>query len=78
MRSIRALGGTKHAVTDFIFPRATFGWESGDYTCEFGAADPWKGWLVLIFTSDLEQVEEVCSRGVDFDEIRRGRRGGCW
>lgn len=78
MRSIRTLSGTKHAITDFVFPRTTLGWESGDYTCELGAADPRKGWLVLVFASDLEEVEEVCSRRVDFDEVRRGRRGGRW
>lgn len=78
MRSICTLSGTKHAVADFIFPWATFSWESGDYTCELGPPDPRKGRLVLIFASDLEQVEEVCSRGVDFDEVRRGRRGRRW
>ncbi len=33
---------------------------------------------MLVDAADLEQVEEVCAGGVDFDEILGGVWGGCW
>jgi len=49
-----------------------------DDASKFGAGDPGEGGLVLVFAADLEQVEEVCGRGVDGDEVLvgLGGRGG--
>ena len=38
---------------------------SEDYTAEFCSTDPWQGWLMLVFSADLEEVEEVCCCGFD-------------
>lgn len=33
---------------------------------------------MLVFSLNLEDVEEICSSGVDFDEVFVGAWGGCW
>lgn len=43
--------------------------------CEFGAGGPGEGRLVLVFASDLQDVEEVLGGGVVGDEVL-GRFGG--
>ena len=42
---------------------------------EFGAGDPGEGGLVLVFATDLEEVEEVGCGGVDGDEVFVGLWG---
>lgn len=64
------------AVADFEARIAR--WCGEDCAGEFGAADPRQGGLVLVFTLDLEDVEEVCACGVDLDEVFVGGWGWGW
>lgn len=79
MGRISALRSTKDSIPDFEFVGcAGRGGSCQDSAGEFHAGDPWERRLVLVFTLDLEDVEEVCACGVDFDEVFvccRGRGG---
>lgn len=82
MRGVCALCSAEHTVTDLEAWCGGGGGsgEGGDCAGEFGAADPGKWGLVLVFALDLEDVEEVCAGGVDFDEVfvwAGGGRGYC-
>lgn len=64
MRCVCALCSAEYAIADFVFSIVCGGGgcrNGGDCTGEFGAADPGEGWLVLVFSLDLEDVEEICS-----------------
>lgn len=79
MSCVGALGGAEDAVADaeaWRGGRGGGGWEGCDCAGEFGAADPGKRGLVLVFALDLEDIEEVCASGVDLDKVFVG--GGCW
>jgi hypothetical protein len=78
VRGIGALCCAEDAVADFVLQRGAGGGQGGDCAGELGAADPGERRLVLVFSLDLEDVEEVCSCGVDFDEIFVWGGGGCW
>lgn len=68
MSSISALGSSEDAITDIeatLLVRDC--WNGEDGAGKLSASDPWEGRLVLILALDLEQVEEVGARGVDFD-----------
>lgn len=69
MGCVGALRGAEDAVADFKAVVCGRGWDCADGAGEFGAADPWQRRLVLVFALDLEDVEEVCSRRVDFNEV---------
>ena len=43
------------------------GGEGCDCSGELGAWDEGEGGLVLVFSADLEEVEEICACGVDGD-----------
>jgi hypothetical protein len=64
--SVGALSGAEDTVAEFeaVVCRGGHG---GYCTGEFGATDPREWRLVLVFALDLEDVEEVCAGGVDFD-----------
>jgi hypothetical protein len=66
---VAALRGAEDFVADGVVG-ASFGrggGDGGDYATEFGAGDPGEGRLVLIFSADLEKVEEVRCGAVDAD-----------
>lgn len=70
MCRVAALGCAKNFVTGLILGRGRRGCRCGDDGAgEFGAGDPRKGWLVLIFAADLEQVEEICRGRMNGDEV---------
>ena len=75
MRRVRALGGAKDTVADFKPLRCLRSGE--DSSCELGAADPRQWRLVLVLALNLEEVEEVGARGVDFNQVMIRRGGGC-
>jgi hypothetical protein len=64
---VGALCGAEDAVADFEARVLGGDWDGGDCAGEFDAADPREWWLVLVFALDLEDIEEVCARRVDFD-----------
>jgi hypothetical protein len=66
---ISALESTKDSIPDLKFVVSGRSRSGEDGTGEFRAGDPWEGRLVLVFALYLEDVEEVCACGVDFDEI---------
>lgn len=79
MRGIAALGSTENAISDLErgLGRGVAGHRE-DGAGELGARDPGERRLVLVLAADLEEVEEVCGRGVDRDEVFAGfggRRG---
>jgi len=62
VRRISALTGSEHLVTLLELWRLSTrqgGWRFQDNARELGACDPWESRLVLVFTADLEEVEEV-------------------
>ena len=66
MCSITALSSAEDAGTDAVFWRcAGICGDCENGTGEFGARYPGEGRLVLVFASDLEEVEEVGCGGVD-------------
>lgn len=70
MSSIGALGRSEDAITNIEATLLAHGcrrWDGKDGAGKLSASDPWEGWLVLILALDLEQVEEIGARGVDFD-----------
>lgn len=68
MSGISALGSSEDAITDIEATLLIRGsWDGKDGAGELSASDPWEGRLVLILALNLEQVEEVGARGVDFD-----------
>lgn len=48
------------------------GGDGEDLAAEFGARDPGEGWLPLVFSADLEEVEEVGCAGFDGYEVLVG------
>lgn len=52
------------------------GGDGEDLAAEFGAGDPGERWLPLVFSADLEEVEEVGCAGFDGYEVLVGIRGG--
>lgn len=70
MSSVSALGRSEDAIADIeatLLARGCRRWDGEDGAGKLSASDPWEGRLVLILALDLEQVEEVGARGVDFD-----------
>jgi hypothetical protein len=69
LRCVSALRSAEYPISNSI-PRCSAIWERGrdrdDHAGEFGAGDPWEGWLMLVFSGDLEEVEEIGCGGVDF------------
>lgn len=77
MGSEPALRGAEDAVAEFEFRgRGRGGREGGDYAGELGAGNPGKGGLVLVFSLDLEEVEEVGCGRVDGDLVEGWGGGG--
>lgn len=66
---VAALGGAEDGVAGAEF------WGGGrrgageDYAGEFCSGCPGEGGLMLVFSADLEEVEEVCGAGFDGDEV---------
>lgn len=55
---------------DYTGPCGFCGGRGGKHdACEFHAGDPWERRLVLVFSLDLEEVEEAGAAGVDFDQV---------
>ena len=69
---------TKNAVSELEFWVLEVGRDGGDDARELGAGDPGKGWLVLVFAADLEEVEEVGGRGVDVYNVGWARCDWVW
>lgn len=69
MRGVAALRCAEDFVADFVFGCGGGGGRGDDGAGELGAGDPGEGRLVLVLAADLEEVEEVCGRGVDGDEV---------
>jgi hypothetical protein len=62
------LGGAEDAVADFVFWVAVVGEgcrDADDYACKLRPGDPGEWWLVLVFSSDLEEIEEIRRCGMD-------------
>lgn len=77
MGSEPSLRSAEDAVAEFEFwGRRRRGREGGNDAGEFGAGDPGEGRLVLVFSLDLEEVEEVGCGGVDGDLIEGWGGGG--
>lgn len=72
MRRIGALSGTKDFVAGLVFGVGKACRRGDDDAGEFVASGPRKGWLVLVFALDLEDVEEVCCGSMDGDEVLVG------
>lgn len=75
MSSEPSLRGAEDAVAELeLWPGRRRGRERGDDAGKFGAGDPGKGGLVLVFPLDLEEVEEVGCGCVDGDLVEVGGR----
>lgn len=77
MSRISALGGTKDSIANFEFVVSGRCRSCQNTAGEFHAGYPWERRLVLVFALDLEDVEEVCAGGVDFNEVFVFCWGGC-
>lgn len=75
MRGVSALSGTKDSVPIFESWRRIRGRGGEDDAGKFATGDPWERWLVLVFTADLKEVEEIGSGCVNCDQVLVGRRG---
>ena len=67
---IRALLTSKHPISHLELVCPAVNQECGgfhDDAGELGARYPWKWRLVLVFAADLEEVKEVCCRGMNAD-----------
>lgn len=70
MRCVCALTCAEDTISWFEFRFGCGGGRACEYrSCEFEACGPGERGLVLVFALDLEDVEEVCTRGVDFDGV---------
>lgn len=70
MCRICTLSSTKDLVAFLELGRLASRQRSGRFqhdSREFRASYPWKWWLVLVLSSDLEEIEEVRSRSVNGD-----------
>jgi hypothetical protein len=66
---IGALCSAEYAVAEFKAVGLGGCRQGGDCAGELGAADPGERGLMLVFALDLKDVEEVCSGGVNLDEV---------
>lgn len=69
MRGIPSLGGAKDSIANLVFGRLVGGRCDDDDARELGAGDPREGRLMLVFPSNLEEVEEVSCSRVDSDQV---------
>lgn len=66
---VAALGGAEDGVAGKEFWGGGRGRAGEDYAGEFCSGCPGEGGLMLVFSADLEEVEEVCGAGFDGDEV---------
>jgi hypothetical protein len=69
MSRVSTLNSTEDSLTDFESGIRCGSWDSEDRSCELGTANPRQGRLVLVFSLDLQDIEEIGTGRVDLDEV---------